>query len=75
MNASLNSRSTAAPLRPAAAVAICLLWSCGGSGGGTPPDGGMPAEPAFPTFAAGLRANAIGEAIARSGREGRWIEL
>jgi len=44
MNASLNSRSTAAPLRPAAAVAICLLWSCGGSGGGTPPDGGMPAD-------------------------------
>jgi predicted dehydrogenase len=37
--------------------------------------GGMPAEPTFPTFAAGLRANVIGEAIARSGRAGRWIEL
>jgi predicted dehydrogenase len=35
-------------------------------------EGGMPAEPTFPTFAAGHRANVIGEAIGRSSRDGRW---
>jgi predicted dehydrogenase len=33
---------------------------------------GMPAEPTFPSFAAGHRANVIGEAIGRSSRDGRW---
>lgn len=37
--------------------------------------GGMPAEPAFPTFAAGHRANVIGEAIGRSAREAAWIAV
>jgi hypothetical protein len=32
----------------------------------------MPAEPTFPSFAAGHRANVIGEAIGRSSRDGRW---
>jgi predicted dehydrogenase len=35
-------------------------------------EGGMPAEPTFPSFAAGHRANVIGEAIGRSSRDGRW---
>jgi predicted dehydrogenase len=35
-------------------------------------EGGMPAEPTFPSFAAGHRANVIGEAIGRSSRNGRW---
>jgi predicted dehydrogenase len=35
-------------------------------------EGGMPAEPTFPTFAAGHRANVIAEAIGRSSRDGRW---
>ena len=35
--------------------------------------GEMPAEPGFPTFAAGHRANVIGEAIGRSAHDGRWI--
>src|SRR6266566_1401487 len=34
--------------------------------------GAMPAEPEFPSFAAGLRENVIGEAVARSAAEGRW---
>jgi predicted dehydrogenase len=34
--------------------------------------GAMPAEPTFPSFAAGHRANVIGEAIGRSSRDGRW---
>jgi predicted dehydrogenase len=37
--------------------------------------GEMPAEPDFPTFSAGVRENAIGEAVARSAREGRWEEV
>jgi predicted dehydrogenase len=37
--------------------------------------GAMPAEPEFPSFAAGLRENVIGEAVARSAAEGRWEEV
>jgi hypothetical protein len=35
----------------------------------------MPSEPDFPSFAAGLRENVIGEVVARSAREGRWQEV
>jgi predicted dehydrogenase len=37
--------------------------------------GGMPEKPEFPTFADGHRANVIGEAVARSARERRWVEV
>jgi predicted dehydrogenase len=37
--------------------------------------GGMPANPTFPTFAAGHRANLIGEAIGRSARDGQWTAV
>jgi len=37
--------------------------------------GGMPDEPDFPTFEAGHRENVIGEAIAQSAREGRWVPI
>ena len=38
-------------------------------------DGGMPAEPEFPTFADGHEEILLGEAIARSAREERWVEV
>ena len=38
-------------------------------------DGGMPDEPGFPSFADGHRENLIAEAIDRSAREGRWLEV
>jgi predicted dehydrogenase len=38
-------------------------------------NGGMPDEAEFPTFADGHRANVIGEAVARSARERRWVEV
>ncbi len=37
--------------------------------------GGPPDEPDYPTFAAGHEAALIGEAIASSAAEGRWIEI
>ena len=37
--------------------------------------GGMPDEPDFPTFADGHRENVLGEAVAQSARERRWIEV
>lgn len=37
--------------------------------------GGPPPEPDYPTFAAGHRSALIGEAIARSAREGRWVTI
>jgi predicted dehydrogenase len=37
--------------------------------------GGPPAEPDYPTFADGVRALRLGEAIAASAREGRWIDV
>lgn len=37
--------------------------------------GAMPGEPDFPTFADGHRANVLGDAIARSNRERRWMEV
>jgi predicted dehydrogenase len=37
--------------------------------------GGMPAEPDFPTFADGHEQILLGEAIARSAREERWVEV
>ena len=37
--------------------------------------GSMPADPDFPTFADGHLENVIGEAIARSARDGRWVTL
>jgi predicted dehydrogenase len=36
--------------------------------------GGPPAEPDYPTFADGVRALRLGEAIAHSARERRWVE-
>jgi predicted dehydrogenase len=36
--------------------------------------GGPPAEPDYPTFAAGVRSLRLGDAIARSARERRWVE-
>ena len=36
--------------------------------------GGMPDEPDFPTFEAGHRANVLGDAIALSNRERRWVQ-
>ena len=38
-------------------------------------DGAMPAEPDFPTFADGHRANVLGDAIALSNRERQWVEV
>jgi predicted dehydrogenase len=37
--------------------------------------GGMPDEPDFPTFDDGHRAQVLGDAIASSHRERRWIAL
>src|SRR5918911_478969 len=37
--------------------------------------GGMPDEPDFPTFADGHRENVLAEAILRSARERRWVEV
>jgi predicted dehydrogenase len=37
--------------------------------------GGMPAEPDFPSFADGHRAQLLGEAIAASHRERRWVAV
>ena len=37
--------------------------------------GGPPPQPDYPTFADGLRSLRLGEAIARSAVEGRWVEL
>jgi predicted dehydrogenase len=37
--------------------------------------GGMPAEPDFPTFADGHRANVLGDAVALSARARRWVEV
>jgi predicted dehydrogenase len=37
--------------------------------------GAPPAEPDYPTFADGVRSLRLGDAIARSAREGRWVEL
>jgi predicted dehydrogenase len=37
--------------------------------------GAMPAEPDFPTFADGHRGNVIGELVARSASERRWVEV
>jgi predicted dehydrogenase len=38
-------------------------------------EGRMPAEPNFPTFADGHEEILLGEAIARSAREERWVEV
>lgn len=35
----------------------------------------MPAEPDFPTFDDGHRANVLGDAIALSNRERRWVQV
>jgi predicted dehydrogenase len=37
--------------------------------------GGPPDEPDYPTFRAGHVENVIGEAVARSSDEGRWVEV
>ena len=37
--------------------------------------GGAPAEPDYPTFAAGHRENVLGDAVALSDRERRWVEV
>ena len=37
--------------------------------------GGPPADPDYPTFADGHRANLLGDAIALSDRERRWVEV
>ncbi|HYZ78528.1 MAG TPA: Gfo/Idh/MocA family oxidoreductase [Gaiellaceae bacterium] len=37
--------------------------------------GGMPDEPDFPTFADGHRENVLAEAVLRSARERRWVEV
>jgi predicted dehydrogenase len=37
--------------------------------------GGPTAQPDFPTFADGVRSLRFGEAIVRSAREGRWVEV
>ncbi|MGI9111445.1 MAG: Gfo/Idh/MocA family protein [Gaiellaceae bacterium] len=37
--------------------------------------GGPPGEPDYPTFRDGHAANVLGEAIARSSREGRWVPV
>ena len=38
-------------------------------------DGGPPSEPDFPTFRAGHVENVLGDAVARSNREQRWVEV
>ena len=38
-------------------------------------DGGPPDEPDYPTFAAGHSENVLGDAIAVSNRERRWVEV
>jgi predicted dehydrogenase len=38
-------------------------------------EGRMPAEPDFPTFADGHEEIVLGEAIARSAAEERWVEI
>jgi predicted dehydrogenase len=38
-------------------------------------DGGPPGEPDYPTFAAGHWENVLGDAIALSDRERRWVEV
>ena len=37
--------------------------------------GGPAPEPDYPTFADGVRALRLGEAIFRSAREGRWVDV
>jgi len=37
--------------------------------------GEMPTEPDFPTFADGHRANVLGEAIALSSSQRRWVDV
>ena len=37
--------------------------------------GGPPPEPDYPTFAAGHWENVLGDAVARSNRERRWVEV
>ena len=37
--------------------------------------GGPPAQPDYPTFADGVRSLRLGEAIAASAREGRWVDV
>jgi predicted dehydrogenase len=37
--------------------------------------GGMPDEPDFPSFVDGHRANVLGDAVAASARERRWVEV
>jgi hypothetical protein len=37
--------------------------------------GGPPADPDYPTFADGHRANILGDLIARSNRERAWVEV
>jgi predicted dehydrogenase len=37
--------------------------------------GAMPYEPDFPTFADGHRANVLGDAVAASARDRRWVEV
>jgi predicted dehydrogenase len=37
--------------------------------------GGMPEEPDFPTFLDGHRANVLGDVVAASARERRWVEV
>ena len=38
-------------------------------------EGGMPAEPDFPTFEDGHRSNELGDAIAVSNEQRRWVEV
>jgi predicted dehydrogenase len=38
-------------------------------------EGRMPAEPDFPTFRDGHRGVVLGEAVAASARDGRWVEV
>ena len=38
-------------------------------------EGAMPAKPDFPSFAAGHRANVLGDAIVESNRERRWVRV
>jgi hypothetical protein len=35
----------------------------------------MPDEPDFPTFADGHRASVLGDVVAASAREQRWVEV
>jgi len=37
--------------------------------------GGPPSEPDYPTFADGHRSNVLGDAIALSNAERRWVEV